>query len=130
MSGDDWQKIIAAFGIGTIPIGLFKWWTERKAAREKSALELLAQNSKQHADVDVAERNLLPQMMKLYTDELKSLRQELRDTTARMEREAIRMRQYIAQVHGDYAFVRALATQGGRKNTHLPLHEKVPSFSD
>lgn len=105
MTSDDWLKVIAALGLGTVPVGWFKWWTERKAAKEKAALDLRAQNSKEHAEVEVSERKLLPEMMKLYTEELSTMRKELRacaadlqSTTARMEREAMRMLSFIVML--------------------------------
>lgn len=73
-----WQKVMMALTASPGVVWFVKWLLERAAARDNATKELRAQRSKESAEVEVAERKLLPEMMRLYTDQLKDLRAELR----------------------------------------------------
>jgi C4-dicarboxylate-specific signal transduction histidine kinase len=106
---DFWQKIITALAGAPGVVWLCKWLFERWAVRDAARLARQEQHEKEHAGVEIAEIGVFPEMIKLYTTELRSLRTELRETnerwekklsetTARMEREAIRMMNFIGHL--------------------------------
>ena len=121
----------------------------RLAARDAEKMEINKEKSKQETELQIKETALLPEMIKIYTVELTAMRAELRatsthwerrlsDTTNRMEREAMRMMNFIGQL---------IETMNRMRNrlylcdTVMHLHDKtwishnfveiqIPSFKD
>ena len=129
MTFDDWQKVGLAL---TAPasVAFFTWITKRKALREKRIADAERDERRGTSEERITETRMLPEMMDRYMRRIESLEKEMREQTARMEREAHRMREYIAELHSDYQAARAIATKGGRQNNSLPPHDRIPSFAD
>ena len=146
MTLPDWQNVGVALVSGPLSIAAFKWITERKSKKEAEIYAEKRGWSEDTAKVRIAELGIVPDLMKLHEareaardKRMEMLETEMRSQRDRMEREAIRMQNYIVQMHSDYqrAVMRADYADAVLSNLKqdwkphsLVRHDEIPSFLD
>lgn len=122
------EKVVSLSGPAAIAI--WAYFTTRKAASEKAERDRLTEEARANTEARTTETRMLPEMMDRYIRRIEALEKEIRDQTGRMEREAIRMRNYISRLHSDYHRALSEIDHPTRKASRLPEHDSIPEFGD
>lgn len=146
---DFFSKVMMSLASAPGVVWFCKWMFERWASRDAAKLarskvqddssrERAREQVRAQADLEKEEVRFLPETIRLYMAEMREQGREFREAINRMERESIRMRNYIIQLQGDYERARNRAflcdtiirAHDSTWVSHtLPPHD-IPDFSD
>lgn len=98
MTIQDWMNLGTAALTGPVSIVVFKYVTERKAARESAKFQAEKDTREGGTVIKSVELGLLPQMMDRYEKRIESLEKQRHEMEVENRKEVERLERYITRV--------------------------------